>query len=200
MHSARNIHMSSIKLIEVILLSIKLPIREPEANRSQTSNNRHREVIPLKFRIHKQRQEGFSQSRSDGGHEERERRNERTHILRSLREAVLQRRDRGKNLGESNEHIRPGLRPDIDVRLGRAARRLIAARGFLVDIDLDRAGPDHGEEAEEETRCDTLDGREADTLLPEPGVEKKIAEWDENDQSEGIEIVDDIVRDAVQLH
>jgi len=96
-----------------------------------------------------------------------------------------------------------------------------AGVGFLVDVDLDDHGPEHGGCAKEETKGDALDGGEAVASAAEElegkgmsvgcrsvvmrknatyGVQDKVADWDEDDQSEGVEVVEDVVGDAVESH
>lgn len=65
---------------------------------------------------------------------------------------------------------------------------------------LDDSGPDHGGAAGEETGGDPLDGGEADSLLAQGGVDEEIADGDEDDQREGIQVGENVVGNAVQRH
>lgn len=65
---------------------------------------------------------------------------------------------------------------------------------------LQDGGPDHGCHAGEETCGDLLDGAKIDAGLAKSRIEEDVAEWNENDERERIEIVKDVVWKAIQRH
>lgn len=100
---------------------------------------------------------------------------------------------------------------------------MVSARIALVDIMLRDSCPDHSRGTGHEAPEDLLERRELDTNAGEEGVElrrtvrrldpgqdgegmgdgrtyEEIAEGDEDDEGEGVEVVDDVVGNAVSDH
>jgi hypothetical protein len=78
-------------------------------------------------------------------------------------------------------------------KLPRACRR-------PVDVVLNDCGRDHGKRGDPEAPGDPLDGSEVYLRLAESGIDEEVHDWDEDDQRQGIQIVDQVVWHAVQLH
>jgi hypothetical protein len=98
------------------------------------------------------------------------------------------------------------LHPDVD---GSDARDVVVhdlvdklswASGGPIDIVLNDRGRDHGKRGDAETPCDPLDWREVDSRLAESGIDEEVHDWNEDDQCQGIQVVDQVVWHAVQLH
>ena len=70
----------------------------------------------------------------------------------------------------------------------------------LVNELLKDGGVQHGESGDEETGVDTLDGREVDSELPETGVDEVVEDWDEDDDGDGVQVLDQVVGSSVQGH
>lgn len=58
----------------------------------------------------------------------------------------------------------------------------------------------HGESRDDETDCHTLDGGEGDTQLAEAGVKKMINEGNHDDDGDGVQVLNDIIGNTVELH
>ena len=65
---------------------------------------------------------------------------------------------------------------------------------------LDDGSVGHGEGGEEETHGDAGDGFEFDADAAEAWVDEAVADGDEDDDGEGIDVLHDVVGDAVQFH
>jgi len=70
----------------------------------------------------------------------------------------------------------------------------------VVDVVLDDASVNHGEGCNPETGDDTVDRREGDLVLAECGHEPLVDNGQENDNSDGIEVLHQIVGNAVKTH
>ncbi len=92
------------------------------------------------------------------------------------------------------------MNPDVDGRrlFARVGRR--AARAEPVDVGLYHGGADHGKGAHEEPERDTFEGSETNAGLAQGRVQQVVEDGDEDDQREGVEVGEDVVRDTVQLH
>lgn len=131
---------------------------------------------------------------------------------RSLRVSQLESRHDHKRLGQSDQDVRGGLDPDVDAFGGR-----------VVDVVLQDAGVDHGDGDKEEAAEDAGSGVEVDLVIAESGVhdhystrrkrlvESDEGEWEragaltiqernEDDQSNRIEVLQQVVGRAVQGH
>jgi len=76
--------------IQLVLIAIEAPILEPEDAAGDEGNHGHGAVVPDEQRIRGQRDEGLADGGGDGGHEEREGRDEGAHVLGRFREAVFE--------------------------------------------------------------------------------------------------------------
>lgn len=72
--------------------------------------------------------------------------------------------------------------------------------GVSLHVGLDDGGPDHGRRAGVEAPGDLLDRGEADAALAEEGVDEAIADGDEDDEGEGVQVGEDVVGEAVEFH
>jgi len=75
----------------------------------------------------------------------------------------------------------------------------VARRLFENEL-LKDGGIQHGESGDEETGVDTLDGGEVDSELPETGVDEVVENGDEDDDGDGVQVLDQIVGGSVQGH
>jgi hypothetical protein len=123
-----------------------------------------------------------------------------------LAESVFQASNARKDLAESNQAVRHSLDPHVD---GSNARDVVVhdlvdelswASRCPIDIVLDDRGRDHRKRSDAETPCDSLNGSEVDFRLAERRIDEEVHDWDEDDQGEGVQIVDQVVWHAVQLH
>lgn len=196
----------SLKHVPLILLLIEFAITDPEARTTQEGQDGHNTVVPDQKRVSGKRNQGLAYGAGKGGHEVEDRKDERTHVGGCLGESVFQTGDGGEDLGHTDKDVGDRLDPHID--WGRddvaicisAAGRLVTAWRQAVDVDLSDAGADHGCAAEEEAHGHALDWGEADAGLTEARVDDHIEDGNHDDQGDWVEILDDVVGNAIQNH
>ena len=88
----------------------------------------------------------------------------------------------------------------IRVIRGWASERGIIARRGIVDEVLNDSCIGHGKGSEDEAHCDSCDGAEGNANFSEAGVDDTVHDRDEDNDGNGINILHDIVRDAVEFH
>ena len=74
------------------------------------------------------------------------------------------------------------------------------ARRLLVNELLKNGGIQHGESGDEETGVDTLDWGKVDPELPETGVDEVVENRNEDDDGDGVQVLDQVVGGSVQGH
>lgn len=210
--SLLSVQVSSWQHIQMILFPIKTSVLEPETCSTDKGEDCHRAVIPNKERVCRERDESLTESCRDGGHEEVEGHDERSHVLWCFGEGVFQGRDGRKNFRDGDQDIGTCLGPDIDVDWWahlfavsaegswEDACSSCATNGLLVDVSLDDGCPDHSCGTGVKPHRDFLDGCEADIHFSEEGPEYQIAKWDEDDECKWIEVGEDIVGETVKRH
>ena len=77
---------------------------------------------------------------------------------------------------------------------------MIVAWWRAIDQVLDDGGVRHGEGGEEEAPSDARDGFELDADASKEWVDEPVHDGDEDDDGERVDILHDVVGDAVQLH
>lgn len=75
-----------------------------------------------------------------------------------------------------------------------------AAGRCAVDVELKYSGPDHSSCTTDEAGADLLDGGESNSSLAESWVDAEIEDGNEDDESERIKVVDNVVWNAVKRH
>lgn len=65
---------------------------------------------------------------------------------------------------------------------------------------LDDGGVSHCDTGEEEAKCDASDGSHGDAELAEKGVDVAVHDGDEDDDRERVDVLHDVVGDAMELH
>lgn len=65
---------------------------------------------------------------------------------------------------------------------------------------LEHGGGDHRERREAQARRDFLDGGKSDIVPSEEWIEKLVADGDEDKNCDRLQVGNDVVRHAVQLH
>jgi len=80
------------------------------------------------------------------------------------------------------------------------AERLTVAGSGFVDVILDDAGVDHGHGANPETSYDTVDRRERNLVLAKRGHEPLVNNGKEDDDGNWVEVLHQIVGNAVAAH
>ena len=126
---------------------------------------------------------------------------ERSHVLGCFGKGKLKTCDGGENLGETNEHIRHGLRPDIDRSIcALVPVHVLAALASGVDVVLDDSGGNHSKRSKEETECNALNGSEPDVGFAESWIQEVVDNRDKNDERDGVEVGDEVVGHTVTCH
>ena len=188
--------------IQLILLSIQLPMREPKRRAEDGGEDGNDHVIPNEQRVGGEGDKGLADGVGDGAHEEEDGRDDGAHVLGGLGEGVFEPRDGGEDLGEGDEDVGDSLPPHIDRGRARAVRIrwIVAARAQFVDVVLHHAGGDHGRGRGDETPGDLLQRGEADADALEARIDENVANGDEDDKSDGIDVVDEIIGSSMEFH
>lgn len=84
--------------------------------------------------------------------------------------------------------------------LRSCTKRGIVTRASTVDEMLDNSCVCHGERCNPEAQSDAVDGREVDVSLAHQRVDETVENRHEHDDSDGVEVLHQIVRNAVTLH
>lgn len=147
-------------------------------------------------------QERKSKQGTDTVCEEEHGHHNRLHGSGGVCEGEFETGDGGKDLRDGDEEVGEDLPGDRDIVGGLV---LVAEGAFVVgagDVDfvLDDCCPGHGEGAEEKAEGDADDGLELPAHATETGVDDLIENRDEDDQDDGINVVDDVVGDSVEEH
>lgn len=177
-------------------------MRDPERGPKDSRQDRDDHVIPHQERVGGKGDEGLPDGVGNGAHEQEDGRDERAHVLGRFGEGVLEARDGGEDLREGDEEVGDRLDPDVDGRGAGAGflGRVLAARAQFVNVVLGDAGGDHGGGGQGEPPGDLLQRREADAHAFEGRVDEDVADGDEDDESDGVDVVDEIVGGAVEFH
>ena len=191
--------------VELILLGVKTAEAEPESGTADESNDSDGGVVPDEEGILGKGKEGLTDGGGEGAHEEVDGHDNGLHVGGGLGEGVLERGDVGEDLGETDQDVGETLGPDVDG--GRAAATLLAGVNVLaavgvhlVNVVLHDGGGDHGGGGDEEAKCHAADGGEGEADLAETGVEEVVDDGDHDDNGDGVEVLDNVVGDAVTLH
>ena len=186
--------------IQLILIAVQLPIHNPKAHPAHKTQYRANPIIPHQQRIIGKIHKRLSERRADRRHKQVKAHHKTAHVAGGFGERVFQRGDAREDFRNSNEDVRACLRPDVDFDDGVAGSSVVAAVGLPVDILLEDGGPDHGCCAGEKPERDFLDGGEVDAHFPQARVDEAVDDRDQDDQSEGVEVGEDVVGDVVERH
>jgi hypothetical protein len=197
-----------IKLIHLILSIVQVMEQDPDGTSSKETSNRQPSKHPHDRGVVQQRIQRLGNGGAKGVGEEVHGLDEGLHRRRRLGVGVLETGDGCEDLGDTDEHIRTGLRGNVDVVtldgaggvLGGIAQRLTVTWTGCVDVVLNDGGVDHGEGRDPETTGDTIDGGESDVALAQERHEELVDKRQENDDGDGIEVLHKIVGDTVTSH
>lgn len=179
----------------MVFFLIKTPELDDEKTTPNERKRTHNTVVPDQQRIISKDNQRLLDSGRNGSGEESNGLNKGSHVSWRLGESVLEGGDGCENLGKTDQDIRSGLSPDVDVGwewvvvLVSAAVGLVPTWRALVDVHLDDGGPQHGGGTDPETDKDLLDWSEVKTVLAEGWVEDGVANWNHDDQREWVEVV-----------
>ena len=192
------------KGVETVLVAVVLVVCDPEADAADKGQDGDGHVVPDQLGVLGKWHEGLTEGGGESVHEEGDGLDERSHVLGGLGEGVLETGDRGEDLRDTAENEDDGLGPDVDggvqAVLVEAVTGVLATGVGLVDIVLHDAGCDHTASGDEETGGDTLQRGEVEAHLAETGVDDFIHDGDTDDERERVEVLDDVVWNAVQGH
>lgn len=187
--------------VPLVLLSVEMLEVEPEGSATNESDDSNDDVVPDEERVTREGGEGLADGGGKGGHEEIDRHDEGLHVVGGLGVGVLVRSDVGEDLTETDEDVRQTLSPDVDVgRLTTITVGILTAGALFINKMLHNRRRNHGESRDDETDCHTLDGGEGDTQLAEAGVKKMINEGNHDDDGDGVQVLNDIIGNTVELH
>lgn len=162
---------------------------------------------PQNGRVEGGRGQGLGEGGTEGVGEEVHGLDEGLHGRGSLGVGVLETGDGGENLRDTDEHVGRGLDGDVHVvtvggavDLGGSAEGVVVAGAGGVDQVLHDGGVHHGQRGDDETQGDTADGEEGDLQTAHEGVDDRLQQGDEHDDGDRVEVLHQIVRDAVALH
>jgi hypothetical protein len=196
-----------VERVHLILSVVVVVEQDPDDASSDETGNSKTDVHPLDLGVDKHGVERLGDGGSECVGEEVHGLHEGFHGGRRLGVGVLETGDGCENLGNTNEHVRAGLSGNVDVvavdhavDLSSWAERVVVARSGLVDEVLDNGGVDHGQRCNPETADDTVDRGKGDLVFAECRHEDLIDERQENDDSNGVEVLHQIVGNAVESH
>lgn len=196
-----------VERVHLILSVVVVMEQVPDKASSDETRHSQTNVHPLDLGVDEHRVECLGDGGSKGVGEEVHGLHERLHGGRGLGVGVLEAGDRCKNLRDTDEHVRASLGGNVDVvavddavNLCSRTERVVVARSGLVDEVLDDCCVDHSKRCNPETADDTVDRGEWDLVFAECRHEDLIDERQENDDSNGIEVLHQIVGNAVESH
>ena len=195
-----DVNLATLDHVELVFHGIEVVELDPEESSTDEGQDGDDSVVPDQERVLGEGDEGKADGRREGVHEEADGLDHGAHVCGSLGVSVLERRDRGEDLRQGNEHIRTGLGPDGEVNDLVASAGVLAAGALLVDVVLENGGPDHGATGNNVTGTDALQGSEVDFHLPQARVDELVHDGNEDDEREGVKVGQHIVGDTTQLH
>lgn len=77
---------------------------------------------------------------------------------------------------------------------------VVVAWRSLVDELLEDGSVKHSKTGNDETEGDTLDWREVNIPTAEEGVDTEVQDGDHDDNGDGVQVLDEIVRSAIESH
>jgi hypothetical protein len=183
--------------VKLVFGLVEIPELPDEETATQERGNGEHTVVPDQQGITREAIQCLGDGGRDGVGEECNRLNQRSHVLWSFGIGIFQRCDRGEDLTQSDQDVATSLDPDIErgwadsTVVVEAAVGLVSAGRCLVDIVLDNGGPHHSSGSSPETNSNLLESSEVEPHSSETGVQERVAEGDEDDQRERIQVVND---------
>ena len=174
----------------------------PEASSTNSSQNGNDHVVPHQERVSREGDESLAYGVRNGAHEQKHCRDNRAHILWCFGEGILETSDGGEDLGKCDEEVRYSLNPDVDGSGSRAGRfrRMFATGADFVNVVLGDACCNHRKRGGNKPPCNLLQRREANSHAFEAWIYEQVTDRNENDESDRVNIVDEIVWGAVEFH
>jgi hypothetical protein len=196
-----------VESVHLILSIVEVVEDNPDQAAGNERSNGQTAEHPHDRRVVQERVESLRDGRSERVGEEVHGLDEGLHAGWRLGVGVLETGDGGENLRDTDQHVSTSLGSDMNVVAlsntvnfaSRAERMTVAGTG-LVDVVLNDSSVDHGHRRNPETSDDTVDGREGNLVLAEEGEEELVHERQENDNGDGVEVLHQIVGNAVTSH
>lgn len=196
-----------VKRVHLILSLVEVVEQDPDRAAGDERSNSQTAEHPHDRGVVEERVECLGDGGSERVGEQVHGLHEGLHAGRRLGVGVLETGDGGEDFGDTNEHVRTSLGGNVDVvtlgdtiDLASIAKWVAVAGTSLVDVVLDDSGVDHSERCNPETGGDTVDRREVNLVLAEEREEPLVHDGQEDDNSDRIEVLHQIVRDTVTSH
>lgn len=194
--------------VHLFFLRVETTEDDEEEDTGGEGNAGQRHEHPLDSRVVGDGDKGLSDSGAKGVGEQVHGLNEGLHGDWGLGVGVFETGDGGKNLGDTDEHVSGGLDGDMDVVAQSdtvdltlwTGERVLVAWSCAVDEVLDDGSVGHGKRGNDETDGDTGDGWEWDVKFLHDRVDDAVEDGDEDENGNGVEVLHEIVGDAVPLH
>lgn len=186
--------------VPLVLLGVEMLEAEPEGDATDEGDAGDDAVVDDEEGVLAEGDKGLADGSGDGAHEQVHRHDEGLHVLGGLGVGVLVGCDVGEDFRDTDEDVGETLGPDVDGGRGTVlAAGVVAALAHCVDVVLHDGRGNHGEGRDEETDSHTLDGSKRNAELSEAGVEDVIDDGDHEDDGDGVEVLDNIVGNTVEL-
>jgi hypothetical protein len=197
-----------IKRVHLVLGVVEVVENDPDQAAGNEGSNGETAEHPHDRRVVQQRVERLGDGGTECVGEQEHGLNKRLHAGRCLGVGVLETGDGSEDLRDTDEHVSTGLSRNVDVvALALAvgvgagcAERLAVAGSGLVDVVLDDGSVDHGQGTDPESNHDTVNRREVDLSLAQRGEDKLVNDRQEDDDGNGVEVLHQIVGNAVTSH
>ena len=142
---------------------------------------------------------------AESGLEEENGHDEGFHARRRFGEGVFETGDAGEDFRERDEEVRRGLDGNVDPVVLRAVRggaiqRVFVAGSGTVDQMLGDGRIGHRKGRKHEAHGDSGNGSERDADFFKGWVDEAIQNWDEDDERQGVNVLQKIVGYAMEFH
>lgn len=193
--------------IHLVFLGVEVVEDDPEDDTGHERGAGQTDEHPHDGRVEGGGRQGLGERGAEGVGEQVHGLHEGLHGGRGLGVGVLEAGDGGEDLRHTDEHVRRGLDGDVDVVAGGlavddgevAAGRFVTGAGHVDEV-LHDGGVHHGQRGDDEPERDTGDGTEADVEAAQQGVHESLEQGNEDDDGDGVEVLHQIVGDAVAVH
>ena len=202
----------SLHSIHLIFLLVVLPKQEPEDPPGNKRRNTDASVHPDQLGIDADTGESSSEGRSKRRGEQEHGHDEGFHGGRGFGVCVFETGDGGEDFREGDEDVGGDLSADIDGAVGIACSEIVTWRRRIDQVlkrsvndrqrvkYLNASSISHCSSSKHESKKDTRDRTEMNANLAESGVYEQIHNGDKDDESNRIDVLQEIVWNAMSFH